>query len=190
VRSDLFQRLAVPWILDAEGGYVDDAADRGGATRHGISLNFLRSLPDHDGDGFLDGDLDRDGDVDVDDIRRMDTARAIDLYHQYFWAPDRCDELAPAVALCLFDGLVNHAPRTARMLVQRGLRVLVDGDIGPKTRAAAAQANPGAFLADYCSWRAMCYADLVDRDPTQARFRRGWFRRLFLLQHYTLEMTR
>lgn len=177
----------MPWILDAEGGYVDDAADRGGATSHGISLDFLRLLPDHDGDGFLDGDLDRDGDVDAADIRSMDTAHAIDLYHTHFWRPDRCDELPPGVALCLFDGLVNHRPRTARLLVQRALRVTVDGDIGPATRATAGRCNPRVFLADYCSYRSKLYADIVRNSPDQVKFERGWFRRLFLLQQYILE---
>lgn len=184
--SQFFQDVALDWVLDAEGGFVDDPTDRGGATNLGISINFLRGLPDHDGDGFLDGDIDQDGDVDVDDIRRLNHALAAELYYRHFWSPDRCDELPPAVALCLFDGMVNHGPRTARVLVQRALGVTADGNVGPRTRAAAKKVNQRVFLVDYLSYRAKLYADITRSRPEQEKFLRGWFVRLFTLQTYIL----
>ena len=187
MQSDLFRHFALPWILRVEGAFNDVAGDRGGATNLGISLEFLRSLPDHDGDGFLDGDIDHDGDVDATDIRGMTEEAAGKAYHDYFWIPGRCDEMPAVVALCLFDGLVNHRPKTARMLVQRALRIAPDGAIGPGTLAAAAKAEPHDFLADYLSYRAQFYGDLVRAHPDQAKFQRGWYRRLFLLQQYVLE---
>ena len=188
VTSNLFKEVALDWIWDAEGGFVDSPADRGGATNRGISLNFLRTLPDHDGDGFLDGDVDHDGDVDVDDIRKLTVDQAADVYYQHFWCPDKCDELPPAVAMCLFDGLVNHRPKTARMLVQRALGVTADGAIGEQTRAVARKANQRLFLTEYLSYRAKLFADIVRGNPSQAVFERGWYRRLFTLQVYILEV--
>ena len=61
-------------LLRAEGGYVNDPNDAGGATNHGISLRAVR-LRDVDRDGHLDFDLDRDGDVDrsaLDDVPERD----------------------------------------------------------------------------------------------------------------------
>lgn len=186
--STFFKDVALDWIWDAEGGFVNDPDDRGAATNRGISLNFLRSLPDHDGDGFLDGDVDRDGDVDVDDIRKLSAEFAGDLYYQHFWQPDRCDDLPPAIALCLFDGLVNHRPKTARMLVQRALGIPADGVIGEQTRATAAKVNQRVFLVEYLSYRAKLYMDIVLANPGQGKFLRGWFVRLFTLQNYILEV--
>ncbi len=187
VPSANFIQIATPWILSAEGGFTNRAADRGGVTSCGWSINTLRRLPDHDGDGFLDGDLDHDGDVDVDDIRALTPQAAAPLYHTYFWEPDRLDELPPAIALCLFDGLVHHGPRTARMLVQKALAVLVDGDFGPQSRAAARRIIIKHFLPDYLSYRALWFSDFVHEHPDQAEFERGWYRRLFLLQRFILE---
>ena len=185
MQDDLFKRIAVPWILDAEGGFVNEASDRGGATKYGISIKFLRLLPDHDGDGFVDGDLDRDGDVDIEDIQGLDVEDAIDLYHQYFWLSYKCAAFNnPAIALCLFDAVVNHRPKTAKILLQRGLGVTADGDIGPRTMRAAQEINADIFLPLYFSFRAKLFHDIVKRHSDQDVYFRGWLRRLFLLQQY------
>lgn len=185
-----FQEIAVPWILDAEGGFVNDASDRGGATKYGISLRYLKNVPDHDGDGFLGGDYDQDGDVDVDDIRAMRTEDAIERYYQDFWLAGRCHDMPPAVGLCLFDALVNHRPKTAKIILQRGLRVVADGIVGPMTLAAANNTTVDSifddFLPDYFSYRTQLYHDIVLANSSQAKFLRGWHRRMFLLQSYLL----
>lgn len=186
MRSKQFNDLILPWILKIEGGYSNLAADGGGATNLGISLRYLKTVPDHDGDGFLDGDIDRDGDVDIDDIRLLTPEHAADRYYKDFWLTGGCDQMPIVVGLCLFDALVNHRPQTAKMLLQRGLGVKADGDIGPITRAAARHAVYTKFLPDYFSYRAVFYHDLVQRDQSQSVFYRGWLRRLFLLQQYLM----
>ena len=65
------QQCALDWIFWAEGGYVDDPDDPGGATRFGISLRLLKKM------GKL-GDIDGDGDIDADDIRRLSSDSASD----------------------------------------------------------------------------------------------------------------
>lgn len=174
-------QLAVPWIFDAEGGYVNDTADRGGATQYGISLRYLQLVPDEDGDGFKEGDLNRDGKVDGDDVVQLTKDQATQIYEREFWAGARCGEMPLHVALCLFDGRVNHAPGVAAMLVQRALRIDQDGDIGLQTIRAAGASNPGTFLSYYLAYRAQFYTDLVRMNSTQAKFELGWYRRLFLL---------
>lgn len=187
----LFQRLAAPWILrrDVEGGESNHRNDRGGATNHGITIGFLELLPDGDDDSFLDGDINRDGVVNIDDIRALDDDSSADLYYRYIWTPSRCGALPPAMALCLFDGLVNHKPGPAKRLLQQGLGVKADGIIGPRTRQAAEFADTRLFLFDYLSYRAVFYKDIVTADSSQAVFLRGWFARLFRLHDYILEHT-
>lgn len=178
--------LAAPWIFDAEGGFVNDTADLGGATKFGISVRYLQLEPDEDGDGFKEGDLNRDGKVDIDDVRWLTKEQALQIYETDFWAGARCGEMPPHVALCLFDARVNHAPGVAAMLVQRALRVNQDGQIGPETIRAACASTPATFLSYYLAYRAQFYVDLVRMNSTQARFELGWLRRLFLLQAYIL----
>lgn len=184
-----FSLVAAPWIFDAEGGFVNDAADRGGATKYGISLAFLRLLTDADGDGWKDGDLNRDGVVDQNDILWLDKPQAEAIYLRYFWDGARCGELPYYVALPLFDARVNHVPKVAALLVQRALRVTCDGVIGPQTIRAAKACDPDDFLSWYLAYRAQHFADIVRMDSTQARFELGWYRRLMLLHNFVFALT-
>ncbi len=164
-----FTAVALPWILKIEGGYVNDAADRGGATRHGITIGLLKAIR---GEG-----------VTAADVRALSEADAAEIYHTHFWLANGCNALPLAIALCLFDGAVNHQPATARRLLQKGLGVTADGIIGPVTRARAGRADASVFLPDYLSHRGKFYARLAEKDPSQVKFLRGWLKRLFLLQH-------
>ena len=177
---------AAPWILGAEGGYVNIIGDRGSATKYGISLRYLILKPDSDGDGFKDGDLNHDGLIDFNDVQILTERQALAIYETDFWTAGRCGEMPRHVALALFDGRVNHSPKVAAMLVQRALRVDQDGLIGPATIRAACDSDPATFLGYYLAHRAQFYADLVRMDSTQAQFELGWYRRLFLLQAYIL----
>jgi len=176
--------IAIPWIFDAEGGLARQANDRGGDTNYGISLRYLRNVGDRDGDGYADGELDRDGDVDGDDIRLVTREQALAFFRRDFWDAARCSEFPPPIALTLFDARVNHRPRTAVRLVQRGLRVDPDGVIGPVTLTAALDIDPRDFLVRHLGYRALLYSEIVAADSSQATFLRGWFNRLFRLQDY------
>lgn len=184
--KSIFEHDALPWLFEVEGGLNDDAADRGGITKYGISLRYLKNVPDHDGDGFLDGDIDKDGDVDADDIRALSPADAIARYEQDFWLAANCDQFPRHVALCLFDSMVNHRPGTAKRLIQRGLSVKPDGVIGPLTRKAAASHNQYHFLNDHFSYRCVFYRDISIKHPGQAKWLRGWLRRTHALHQYIL----
>ncbi|MEX2524479.1 MAG: glycosyl hydrolase 108 family protein [Gammaproteobacteria bacterium] len=187
--SQTFDRLAAPWILrrDVEGGFSDHRNDRGGATNFGISIHLMELLPDGNDDGYLDGDINKDGVIDIEDIHALDDDRALDIYYRYFWRPNRCEDLPPAVGLCLFDGLVNHQPNPARRLLQEGLEVLADGKVGPITIGAAHKISPDYFLPNYLSHRARFYTDIVRADTSQSTFLRGWLKRMFLLQQFIMK---
>lgn len=162
-RSDVFQ-LAVGWLFGVEGGYADDPDDRGGRTRFGISA---RSYPDID-------------------IRALTPEEAAGIYRRDYWDAFQCGRLPPAMAAALFDAAVQHRPKTARRLLQRGLGVVADGLIGPVTRQAAAMEDPLAFLPIHLSHRAVLYRDLAAQ-PSQAKYYRGWMRRIFSLQQFILQ---
>jgi len=179
--------FALAYLLspEIEGGYVDHVDDRGGATKYGISLAYLRHLPDGDLDGFVDGDLNRDGKVDARDIVMLTPEDAARLYRSGFWLPCRCDDLPPALAVALFDFAVNSGPAIARRGLQEALGVKVDGVLGPRTLAAAEKADPSA-LARFLAVRCRFIAGIIRRDPSQAAFELGWYKRFFLLHSAAL----
>ena len=48
-------QILAPWILEQEGGYVNDPDDRGGATNKGVTIATWRANGyDKNGDGRID----------------------------------------------------------------------------------------------------------------------------------------
>ncbi len=175
--------LALRWIFHAEGGYVNDPKDPGGATRYGISLRYLK------GKGKI-GDIDGDGDIDADDIKDLTKSHAAELYRTDFWDKCRCDELPLPLAIVLFDQAVNTGVTTAIRSLQRHSGSKVDGVIGPKTIKAANnkfRRNPTWFIASYMGRRAKYYHKITIRNAALNKFLRGWFIRLFDLQQFIME---
>jgi len=179
-------------LMGVEGGHVNDAADRGGETKYGISLRFLvaEGAIDRNGDGFGDFDLDMDGDIDGGDIRRLTVDHARDLYHRCFWQRLDAASFARPLGEMLFDQAVNGGIVAARKLLQRAINrvmrrafLVVDGDIGPKTLAALDQLlkTPGfgmpRIVVAYREEARQRYREIVDAHPSQAKFLKGWLRR-------------
>lgn len=157
---------AVDIVLRHEGVLSDDASDRGGLTKYGISQKAYPDL----------------------DIRALTEEGAITLYRRDYWDRNRCDAMPWAPALATFDAGVNQGVRTAAVLLQRALGMAPDGIIGPVTLAAVRHAETNDLLADYLSRRARRYAALARLVPDQRKFLRGWMKRLFQIQQAALAM--
>lgn len=152
------------WILSAEGGEVNNAADRGGHTRYGISQ---RAYPDID-------------------IASLTPDEARDIYARDYWEAAHCNQLPEPVATAHFDAAVNHGVWRASILLQRALRVAEDGIIGPVTLARVEQADPLQLLLDMLGHRALFYHRIVANDASQNRFLHGWLLRTYRLTIYLL----
>ncbi|PWG62839.1 glycoside hydrolase family 108 protein [Spiribacter halobius] len=150
------------WIRTAEGGEVDDPADRGGHTVYGISQ---RAYPD----------------LDLDTLTEAD-ARA--LYERDYWRAARCHELPAGVGVAHFDAAVNHGVGSACRQLQRAAGATVDGIIGPRTLAAVEAWPERVLVVELLGRRALKYHGIVVADSSQERFLRGWFNRLLRLQAF------
>lgn len=165
-------------VLASEGGFVEDPADPGGATKHGISLRYARGV------GL---DNDHDGDTDRDDILLVTPQQARELYRDDFWTGPGLHRLPGEIQPVMVDWAVNSGPPRAIMAMQRvinlaqiGFDLDADGVIGPKTRRAAdhAQAEMGALFNNaIVDERIGFYRRLVARRPASERFLRGWLAR-------------
>jgi lysozyme family protein len=101
-----FQTVALPFVLQREGGRVDDAADPGGRTNLGITQKTwdawrTNNAPDAPGDVW---------DATVEDVTP--------LYHMAYWLAAGCDRLADGDSLAVFDCAVNMGVHRATALWQ------------------------------------------------------------------------
>ena len=164
-------------VIDREGGYTDHPADRGGATRWGVTEAVARA-------GGWRGDM-----------RDFPRGEAAAIYRRLYWLRPRLDAVAdpaPAVAAELFDTGVNMGPAVAIGFLQRALNALnrgaadypdlvVDGRIGPVTLAAldaflAVRVARGeeVLLKAIEALQGERYVALAERRPANEAFLYGW----------------
>lgn len=169
-------------IVAREGGFINDPADPGGATNHGVTLATLRRL------GL---DVTGDGRVSEADVRALTAAQATEIFVQHYFTRPGLGALPEMLQPSVFDMYVNAGANAVKVL-QRLLTAMDfpctdDGVVGPQTiRAAqaAAEAAPG-FLADaYAIARRNYYYALADARPASRKFARrrdggkgGWILR-------------
>lgn len=153
--------VAVETVLRHEGGYADDAADRGGETKYGISR---RQYPD----------------VDIDNLSRP---QAIEIYHRDYWRRYRLGEITNVVvAAKVLDLAVWMGPRSAATYLQTaacacGERIDIDGVIGSQTLAAVNRCDGSLLLVALRALAAEHCRRIVAADASQRRFETGWRRR-------------
>ena len=155
-------------IVAREGGFVNDPADPGGATNHGVTIGTLRALG---------RDVNRDGQVDVADVRALSSAQAVEIFlSQYFDRPG-LSRLPNALQPIVFDMYVNAGAMAVkllqRMLKTYGYALKDDGVIGPATLTAAkTEAGKGAqaLIDRYGVARRDFYYSLADARPASRKF--------------------
>lgn len=164
-------------VIEREGGFVDHPADRGGATRWGVTTAVARA------DGY------------AGDIRRFPRERAAAIYRRLYWCRpglDRVATRAPIVAAELFDTGINMGPAVATGFLQRALNALnrgakdypdlvPDGAIGPTTLAALdafllhrGKAGEGVLLHALQALQGERYMALAEARPANEAFLYGW----------------
>jgi lysozyme family protein len=164
-------------VLIHEGGFVDHPSDPGGATNHGISLRYARSLGSQ-------LDLNGDGAVDRSDIVLVTPDKAAVVYRNWFWRDVKGDELPGGVDLAMFDFAVNSGAGRAIRTVQNILGLTEDGVLGPLTMAAIKAADPADLTVKICDAR-MAFLRGLRTFPT---FGRGWTRRVTSVRLRAQEM--
>ncbi len=153
-------------VLRREGGYVNHAADRGGATNMGITQRVYTDWLARHGNAWAD-------------VRGLTRAAAVAIYRELYWLPAKCDQVPDAVRDIHFDASVNHGVTRAAKLLQEAAGTAQDGVIGPATLAAAAHDyTPAALRARYLAARYRFYGRIIARDRSQLAFIAGWMRRM------------
>jgi lysozyme family protein len=164
-------------VIGREGGYSNHAADKGGATRWGVTEAVARAH------GYRG------------DMRCYPREEAVAVYRRLYWLRpglDRVAEQAPKLAAELFDTGVNMGPETAAGFLQRALNALnrgasdyadipVDRRIGDRTIEALKRfiARRGAggervLLKAVEALQGERYLRLAEQRPANEAFLYGW----------------
>ena len=164
-------------VIGREGGYANQPADRGGATRWGITEAVARAH------GYRG------------DMRSFPREEAVALYKRIYWTRpgfDHIGDIAPDIAAELFDTGVNMGPGVAVSFLQRALNALNRGasdypDIVPGVRIDDATiAALTTFLGNRAphgqavlmkaleALQGERYLDLAERRPANEAFLYGW----------------
>lgn len=187
--------ILLPYILKWEGGFVNDPADRGGATNKGVTIGTWKQC------GY---DKDGDGDIDVDDLKMLTNADVMNrVLKPHFWDRWKADQIkSQGVANILVDWVWGSG-KHGIVIPQRILGVTPDGIVGDKTIAAINAANPQdlfdrifearkKFLNDITAASVEAYVRKVKRPVTLAeqmvktnrRFLKGWLNRLEAIKQF------
>lgn len=141
-------------LIQREGGYVIDPDDPGGATKFGISKRSYPAL----------------------NIEELTEEDARDIYFSDFWTPAGCDGMPQIVAEAVLDFAVTSSVRRSVRALQQAAGVTIDGDVGPRTLAAAAAAAE-LVAARFTVIRVAYYAELAVKQKKNQKYLAGWIRR-------------
>ena len=96
----------------------------------------------------------------------------------FYWNRWRADEIeSQAVAEIVVDWLWCSG-KWGIIIPQRILGVSPDGYVGPVTMSAINQADPAILHQQIFEQRLQFIKQIVENDPTQSRFIKGWIRRV------------
>lgn len=167
-------RKLLPFILSWEGGYVNDPIDKGGATNMGVTIATWRKV------GY---DKDGDGDIDVADLKLLSKDDVLNrVLKPHYWDKWKADQIrSQSVANILVDWVWGSGANGIK-IPQKLLGLTVDGIVGPKTLAAVNSSDSLALFNAIKAEREAFLWRIVERDPTQKRFIKGWLNRLNALK--------
>jgi len=164
-------------VIAREGGYSNHPADKGGATRWGVTEAVARAH------GYRG------------DMRHFPRDEAAAIYRRIYWLRpgfDRVAERAPLLAAELFDTGVNMGPAVAAGFLQRALNALnrggadfedipVDRNVGPRTIAALTaflhhrgRSGETVLLKAIEALQGERYVALAEQRPANEAFLYGW----------------
>jgi lysozyme family protein len=167
-------------VIRHEGGYVNDPDDKGGETYRGISRRYNPTWP---GWQIIDR-IKQTRPIKFNEIINEVNLKVLvkQLYKANYWDRIKGDQIrSQEVANIFFDFYVmtmqGAVTTMQKALVSQGKRISVDGAFGAQTLAAINAADPASLHDTFKLLRAEYHKRRVERDPSQAKFLKGWLAR-------------
>lgn len=161
-------RKIIAHVQRWEGGYVNDPDDAGGETNKGVTYKTWISI-------FGKGEKER--------FKRMNYKDWLAVYLKYYKAM-RGDEIkSEAVAYFATQMMWGSGEKAATILLQEacvalGKKIEIDGDFGSETLKAINSLPERDLFDQLVIERVEFFKAIVKKRPKNAKFYKGWIRRL------------
>ena len=163
----------VPFILQWEGGFVNDPTDLGGATNKGVTIGTFREFRKRKG---LPAPT-------VDDLKNISESEWHEIFKSLYWDRWKADYiLNQSVANILVDWVWASGVRGI-LRTQIILGVASDGIVGAKTIAAVNAADPKKLFNAIKADRAKFIDEICKVRPKNEKYRKGWMNRLNAIKY-------
>ena len=161
--------LLVPKILKWEGGFVNHPNDKGGATNKGITIGTfrhyrkLKGLPQPS----------------VEELKNISNEEWMDILKTLYWDKWTADQINnQSIANFLVDWVWASGVYGIKY-PQQVLGVASDGIVGIRTLTAVNEyPNQRELFQKLWDRRKQHFESIVQRDPSQKVFLKGWMNRL------------
>lgn len=132
------------------------SGDSGGWTKYGISYNYNKKHFNS-----------------LEEFKNMTYEEACEITFENYCEPLNLALVPSEAQAYFFDMAFNMGVKRAIILAQRALGIMDDGIIGKQTKVALEELNK----ADLHVQRVKYYNAIVENNPTQEKFLKGWLNR-------------
>jgi hypothetical protein len=156
---------AVAHVFKEEGGFINHPKDKGNATNWGISKSVYE---EHLGRS-----------ASVSEIKEMPRDVAKEIYHKQFWEKMNGDSIQnPKLSKVIFSQFVNRGPRVFRDIKKElGVNSTSTTFDENAVNALNSVQDDKSFLVNRIENNRKFHEKIVENNPDQAVFLRGWMRR-------------
>lgn len=163
----------VPFILQWEGGFVNDPDDLGGATNKGITISTFTEYKKRKGQKAPT----------VTDLKNISDAEWRDVFKSLYWDRWKADEIKnQSVANILVDWVWASGSHGIKR-PQRLLGIKADGIVGKQTIAAVNAMDAATLFKMIKDDRAKFIDEICKARPKNEKYRKGWMNRINAI-HY------
>lgn len=163
----------VPFILQWEGGFVNDPDDLGGATNKGITIDTFTEYKKRKGQKAPT----------VTDLKNISDAEWRDVFKSLYWDRWKADEIkSQAVANILVDWVWASGSHGIKR-PQRLLGVKADGIVGEQTIAALNAMDAATLFKMIKDDRAKFIDEICKARPKNEKYRKGWMNRINAIRY-------
>lgn len=162
-----------PFILQWEGGFVDDPDDLGGATNRGVTIGTYATYCKKK--GYPAPTVER--------LKNLSEKDWAEILRTMYWDRWKADNIkSQSVANILVDWVWASGVNGIK-IPQQLLGVTVDGIVGTKTLAALNARNPKELFEEIKEERVQFIEDICRKRPANNKFKKGWLNRINSLQY-------